>query len=1405
LSVSGSGPSSVALGGQVTYTLTVTNNSSSAQSNVTLTDDLPAGTTFVSWAPQSGWSFSAPATGSSSGAVTAWIPSLAANSSASFTLVVQVDSTFVPSFIDVSDTASVGPITGDLSPSNNSVTLIAPLPYIQSPSNAGQLLYDIALANFVGGATTFTLAAGATFDFTAANDPANGGNAMPVINGNNNNTAITIVGNGDTSDTIERTGTTPFRLFDVAPGGSLTLENLTLTGGLAQGTGTAAEGGAIYSSGTLSLSGVKVQNNRAVGSAGANATALSPIVGPGASAYGGGVYANGGAVTLTNDTTFSGDTALGGAGGNAAGFAANGTGGAGGAGSGGGLYLAAGTVTLSNDILSGNSAKGGGGGTGGLGGGAGGAGSGGGLYVAAGTVTLSNTTLSGNTALGGSGGAAFFAAGSGGAGSGGALYAAADTVRLSNDTLSGNTALGGSGGGGKAAPGGVGGSGGVGSGGALYAAADTVTLSNDTLSGNNAKGGSGGAGRGSVGGVGGGSGGVGLAGGLYVARGNLALTNDTLSGNQAQGGNGGAGFLTDGGVILGHGRGGAGGAGSGGGIYAAAGTVTLSNDTLSGNNAKGGTGGTGGSGHSGGAGGAGSGGGLYEAGDTVTLSNDTLSGNNAKGGSGGAGGFATGFATGGNGGSGGNGSGGGLFIYSGSVITLHNTLTAENTVTAGTGGAGGKGQKGNGAPGASGSASAPDVSGNVASSDHDLIGDGSGSNLTNGSNGDQVGSVSFTGDLTMDQPTTIKNVSSMTGLFVGQLVTDTAAALPAGTVITFLGTDTITLSQAATASQTADGFTSSVHPNLGPLQNNGGPHAGALASQQVVPTIALLPGSSAIDNGDSSGAGLPSADQRGYARIVGNAVDIGAYESGATPAANTDLSVSGSGPSSVALGGQVTYTLTVTNNSSSAQSNVTLADDLPAGTTFVSWAPQSGWSFSAPATGSSSGAVTAWIATLPANTSASFSLVVQVAPSTALGTVISNTASVGPITGDPTPSDNTISFQTAVQAATSTSTVGLSATTAVYGQPVTLTATVRNTQTAATPSGNVTFYDGATKLEPVPVDANGVATLTVSTLGPGRHALTASFSDPAGNFVSTSSPAAAFLTITRASTTTTLATTTTTPVFSQAVTFTATVAAVAPSTPTPTGSVTFKDGTTVLRTVVLSGGSASFTTTNLAVASHTITATYNGNGNFKGSGPATSGVTVSQDTATAVVSSWVSSPVYGQAVTLKATLTAKSPGSGKPTGTVSFYDGTTFLGTAPLSNGVAIFKTTALAVGGNSITVKYDGDGNFLGTTSTPLAITVNQDTPTTKLTSSSATAMSGNAVTLTATVLAGAPGSGTPTGTVSFFDGSTLLNTVNLSGGVAQLSFTSTVLGKHKIKAVYNGDADFLSTTSAVLTETIT
>jgi len=229
------------------------------------------------------------------------------------------------------------------------------------------------------------------------------------------------------------------------------------------------------------------------------------------------------------------------------------------------------------------------------------------------------------------------------------------------------------------------------------------------------------------------------------------------------------------------------------------------------------------------------------SGATATLINCTISGNQATTGSGSGGGVA-------NAGS----------------LTLINTLVAQNT-SAGT---------------------APDVFGAFTSSGHNLIGNATGATgLTNGINGDLVGSAApFTGNLTAGL-NSIANVSSTAGLAVGQLITDTAGAIPAGTVIALLGPHTITLSRAATSSQIGDTFTSSVYANLGPLRNNGG----------GIQTMALRPTSPGIDAGANSDAvfTVPTVDSRGVSRPQAGNVDIGAVE--ANQLVVTNLNDSGTG------------------------------------------------------------------------------------------------------------------------------------------------------------------------------------------------------------------------------------------------------------------------------------------------------------------------------------------------------------------------------------------------------------------------------------------------------------------------------------------------------------------------------
>ena len=174
-------------------------------------------------------------------------------------------------------------------------------------------------------------------------------------------------------------------------------------------------------------------------------------------------------------------------------------------------------------------------------------------------------------------------------------------------------------------------------------------------------------------------------------------------------------------------------------------------------------------------------------------------------------------------------------------------------------------------------------------------------------------------------------------------------------------------------------------------------------------------------------------------------------------------------------------------------------------------------------------------------------------------------------------------------------------------------------------------------------------------------------------------------------------------------------------------------------------------------------------------------------------------------MTFTATVSAAAPGSGTPTGSVTFMDGSTALGSATLSGGKARFKTTSLAVGSQAITAVYGGDGNFITSKSVALTQTVQQDATTTNLKSSANPSVFGQSVTFTATVKAASPGSGTPSGTVTFYDGSTTLGSATLGGtGTASFTTSSLSVGSHSIKVSYGGDADFKASTSAVLKQSV-
>jgi hypothetical protein len=194
-------------------------------------------------------------------------------------------------------------------------------------------------------------------------------------------------------------------------------------------------------------------------------------------------------------------------------------------------------------------------------------------------------------------------------------------------------------------------------------------------------------------------------------------------------------------------------------------------------------------------------------------------------------------------------------------------------------------------------------------------------------------------------------------------------------------------------------------------------------------------------------------------------------------------------------------------------------------------------------------------------------------------------------------------------AATTTS-LGASATQITLGQAVTFTATVAPSSGSGTPTGSVTFSDGATQIGTGTLNSSGTATLSTSSLGVGSHSVTAVYSGDT-NF-STSTSSAASVTVSapaKVGTSTSLSASATQVTSGQNITFTA---GVAPQSGggAPTGTVAFLDGSSQIGAGTLSAGWTSFSSVSLSVGNHTITAAYSGDSIYATSNSAALSVNV---------------------------------------------------------------------------------------------------------------------------------------------------------------------------------------------------
>jgi hypothetical protein len=302
--------------------------------------------------------------------------------------------------------------------------------------------------------------------------------------------------------------------------------------------------------------------------------------------------------------------------------------------------------------------------------------------------------------------------------------------------------------------------------------------------------------------------------------------------------------------------------------------------------------------------------------------------------------------------------------------------------------------------------------------------------------------------------------------------------------------------------------------------------------------------------------------------------------------------------------------------------------------------------------------------------------------------------------GDGNHGGSTGSVSESVSHTTSSTVVSASPNPAIYGQSVTLTATVAPVD-GGNATGTVTFYSNGNSLGTAPVSGNQ-ASLTLSTPGAGRNSITAIYSGDSNVGGSTSH---ALVQIVSKAGSAVTSTSSLNPAFvNQSITYTATVTS--QDSGAVTGTVTFTSGTTTLGVVTLVNGQASVTTSYSKSGTQSMTAKYSGDANNVAGMAAPLKEVVNKYTSSTTLASSLNPSVVGQSVTFTATV---STNSGVPTGSVTFKSGTTILGTAPLTGNTASLSISTLAAGNHAVSATYSGDTTYPASSSAVLTQVVDK------------------------------------------------------------------------------------------------
>jgi hypothetical protein len=356
----------------------------------------------------------------------------------------------------------------------------------------------------------------------------------------------------------------------------------------------------------------------------------------------------------------------------------------------------------------------------------------------------------------------------------------------------------------------------------------------------------------------------------------------------------------------------------------------------------------------------------------------------------------------------------------------------------------------------------------------------------------------------------------------------------------------------------------------------------------------------------------------------------------------------------------------------------------------------------------------------------------------------------------------------------------------------------------ATPTGVVTFLVDGTFAADVTLNAGIASFAGPDNLSPGVHTISAAYNGDS-NYHSASYLALHTVNPPVYSTSTALTVTPNSVLTSQTVHMQATVTSTGN---TPIGYVTFVDGGQTLAAVQLnSSGIAYFDTALLAAGTHSIVAQYDGYASqnsynpeillTSSSSPVT--VTVSDIPSVTTLSASSANPTSGTVLTLTATVTSAVE---TPFGGVTFFDGTTQLGTSPLDGGQATFSSASLATGQHAFTAVYSANATWAGSTSQPQTVNVQAVSGQLIWTFTSVSvALSSAGPGIRVAALASSV-SAVPQGKVTFLMDGTMLGSApaDQNGKVTLLSTATPANGQHQFWASYGGSAIYAPSVSPAL-----